>query len=91
MSRLPLATRLLLLWLAAVCLAPAGVGLAQAVGLTAPGMLPLALLGAVLGAALGLLLFEPPRSNSPRAWLLQLRDRLVPAPSSSPQSPNQEH
>lgn len=91
MSQLPLATRLLMLWLAAVCLAPAGVGLAQAVGLTAPGMLALALLGAALGAALGLLIFEPPRSNSPRAWLAQLRARLVPTPPSSSQSPNQEH
>lgn len=91
MRDLPFSVRLLLLWLALVCLAPAGVGLAQAVGLTAPGMLPLALLGAVLGAALGLLIFEPPRSNSPRAWLAQLRDRLVPTPPSSPQSPNQEH
>ena len=88
MRVLPLATRLLLLWLAAACLAPAGVGLAQAVGLTAHGMLPLAFLGAVLGVALGLLIFEPPRSSSPRAWLAQLRDRLVPSP---PSSPNQEN
>ncbi len=83
MSKLPLATRLLLLWLVAVSLVPAVVGLAQAMSLAPAGILPVAVLGAALGAVLGLLVFEPPKSNSPRAWLAQLRARVVPP---SPQS-----
>ena len=90
MSTLPLASRLLLGWLVLVTLAPALVGVAEALGLYASGMLPLALLGAVLAALLGLLAFEPPRSHSPSAWLKQLHHRLVPHVSPSPQSPRQE-
>lgn len=87
MSQLPLSARLLLLWLAAVTLAPAVLGLAQAMGLAPSGLLPVAILAAALAAALGLLIFEPPRSRSLRAWLTQLRSRLVPTPPSN----NQEH
>ena len=75
-------------WLVVVTLVPAFVGVAEALGLYAPGMLPLALLGAVLAALLGLLVFAPPRSTSARAWLKQLREHVVPSPS--PQSPRQE-
>jgi hypothetical protein len=87
MSQLPLSARLLLLWLAAVTLTPAALGLAQAIGLAPSGLLPVAILAAVLAAVLGLLIFEPPRSRSLRAWLAQLRSRLVPNPPSN----NQEH
>lgn len=84
------ATRALMAWLVVVTLAPALVGVAEALGLYPTGMLPLALLGAVLAALLGLLVFAPPRAPSPRAWLKQLRERLVPNVPSSPQSPRQE-
>jgi hypothetical protein len=90
MRTLPFATRLLLGWLVLVTLAPALVGVAEALGLYPAGMLPLALLGAVLAALLGLLIFAPPRSASTGAWLKQLRERLVPNVSPSPQSPRQE-
>ena len=90
MRTLPLASRLLVGWLVLVTLAPALVGVAEALGLYSPGMLPLALLGAVLAALLGLLVFAPPRSHSPRAWLRQLGLRLVPQEPPSPQSPRQE-
>jgi hypothetical protein len=77
-------------WLVVVTLAPALVGVAEALGLYPTGMLPLSLLGAVLAALLGLLVFAPPRSPSPRAWLQQLHERLVPNVPSPPQSPRQE-
>lgn len=88
MSGLPLATRLLLLWLAAVTLAPAALGLAQAMGLASSGLLSVAIFAAALAAVLGLLIFERPRSKSLSAWLAQLRSRLVPNP---PSNHNQEH
>lgn len=93
MRALPFATRLLLLWLGATTMVPALVGLAEAVGLLGPGVLPFAVLGAALAALLGLVLFEPPRSRSPRVWFARLRVRLVPSPlpsDSSPPSSRQE-
>lgn len=90
MRGLPLAARLLVFWLVAVSLVPALFGLAQSLGRAPPGLMPFVLLGALLSAVLGLLIFEPPRTRTMRGWLTQLRVRLVPSPSLPSSSTNQE-
>jgi len=83
MRALPLSTNLILAWLSLVSLAPAVVHGCEAVDLISKGQLPGAILGSALSSVSGLLLFEPPRSSNPRAWLAQLRARFTPLPVSS--------
>jgi peptidoglycan/LPS O-acetylase OafA/YrhL len=88
--RPPLAVRVLLGWLVLVALVPAAVGLGESLGVLRGGLLLPAVATAVLLAALGLALFEPPRQRSVRGWLQRLRARLVPVVSQS-SSASKEH
>lgn len=86
MSALPLSTKLILVWLSVVSLAPAVVYGCEAVAILPKGQVPAAILGSALSTVIGLLLFEPPRSSNPRAWLRQLVTRFTSPPSPSTHS-----
>lgn len=87
MNALPLRTKLILAWLGLVSLAPALIYGGEAVGMFAAGRLPAAIFGSALSSLGGLLLFAPPRSSSPRAWLGQLRAGFTPPSSSTHSEP----
>ncbi len=86
MRALPLSTKLILVWLSVVSLAPAVVYGCEAVDILPAGQVPATILGSALSTVSGLLLFEPPRSANPRAWLGQLVTRFTPPPSPSTHS-----
>jgi len=76
MNSYPLSVRLLVVWIAAVTLVPALLGIAAKLDLVDPTVATLSIGLAVLAAIAGLAVFERP-SGSISDWLRRLETRLL--------------